>query len=236
MYDIVTIHQPSYWPWLGLLDKIAKADLYVFLDNVLVSKGSFQYRNIFNCEGKALFITLPVEIHIHQTINELKFKNNDWKTTHIEKLKNYYRRAPFFKEIYDSIAAVYEQDYEKPVDLLFETMAKSMQLLDIKTQIIRNSSLPSTGNKGDLVFDICKIVNAQKYLAGRGSYQYMQDVKDKFSDHRIEIIWQNFQHPVYLQYPNSVFLEGLSCLDLLFFNGIEGSREIFWNNIKNEKL
>ena len=43
----VTIYQPTYWPWLGLLDKISKSELFVILDSVNVSKGSFQYRNKF---------------------------------------------------------------------------------------------------------------------------------------------------------------------------------------------
>ena len=38
---IVAIHQPNYLPWLGYFHKIAAADIFVFLDDVPFSKGSY---------------------------------------------------------------------------------------------------------------------------------------------------------------------------------------------------
>ena len=42
---IITIHQPEHLPWLGLLNKIAKADKFVILDSVQFEKNYFQNRN-----------------------------------------------------------------------------------------------------------------------------------------------------------------------------------------------
>ena len=35
---IIAVHQPQYLPWLGYFDKMARSDLFVFLDNVQYNK------------------------------------------------------------------------------------------------------------------------------------------------------------------------------------------------------
>ena len=118
----VSIHQPSYWPWLGLLDKIAKTDTFILLDDVQVVKGTFQYRNTFYCNGKPKFITLPVNLKLGVTFTELEFTNVNWKTDHLNKLRNYYMKAPYFYEVYEELEFFYSETFTKPIDLLKETM------------------------------------------------------------------------------------------------------------------
>ncbi|MEC8198310.1 MAG: WbqC family protein, partial [Pseudomonadota bacterium] len=41
---IVAIHQPNYFPWLGYFRKMIEADVFIFLDDVQFSKGSYTNR------------------------------------------------------------------------------------------------------------------------------------------------------------------------------------------------
>ncbi|HEY3277770.1 MAG TPA: WbqC family protein, partial [Syntrophorhabdaceae bacterium] len=57
---ILSIHQPSYFPWLGLLDKIAKSDVYMVMDEVQLTDAAYQHRNIFlTADGKIKYLTIP---------------------------------------------------------------------------------------------------------------------------------------------------------------------------------
>lgn len=231
----ITIHQPSYWPWLGLLDKIAKVEKYVVMDDVAADKSSFQYRNQFFCDGKSVILTLPVDYKLGKKINELHFKNGTWKMDHLNKLKNYYRKAPYFKEIFPRVEALYFSYSEMDVfPFLLKTMKFAFDMLDVDVDIIKSSGLDATGKKGDLVLSICKAANAGVYLSGQGARNYLTEEQiSQFEKSRIKLEWHCFEHPVYPQNPRMKFISGLASLDLFFWNGKEESIRIFSENLKN---
>lgn len=234
----ICIHQPSYFPWLGLLDKIAQTDIYVLLDDVQVNKDALQYRNIFFCNGQQKHITLAVNYRLGITFDELEFKNDSWAQQHLNLFKNYYLKAPFFKEVMADLEAEFAIFQSlTPIEVLQRTIAFCMQKLNIKTQIQKSSEIGYQGKKGEMVLEICKATNANIYLAGKGSYDYMQKILPEFDMEGIEVKWQNFHHPEYKQHPKFEFISGLSTLDLFFFQGYENAKTIFWNNVeKNSTL
>ena len=229
---VVSIHQPSYWPWLGQLAKIARTDTYVFLDSVSAAKNENQYRNTFFCNGQAKYLTLPVNYRIGTRIQDLAFLNDDWKADHLNKLTNYYRKAAHFDEVYSAITPVYAVPPDQPVaEFLLATMQVAFRLLGINVAVVKASELHCSGQKGQLVLEICKAVGASKYLAGMGSYEYMLPMLPDFSAAGIEVIWHRYEHPVYRQDPRLPFIAGLACLDILFFHGFDGSRKIFQESL-----
>jgi hypothetical protein len=229
----VTIHQPSYWPWLGLLDKIAKIETYIILDDVAANKASYQYRNIFFCNGRSQFITLPVDYKMGVKINELKFKNHSWVQDHLNKLYNYYCKAPYFDDLFDELKNLYLNKSENtPIDFIIDTMKFSFSFLDINVECVKSSELNSELEKGDLVLDLCTKIEAKTYLSGQGANNYMTDEQIfEFEKRGIYLKWHNFNYPTYPQHKKLNFISGLACLDLFFWNGKENSRELFWENV-----
>lgn len=234
---ILSIHQPSFFPWLGLIDKIAKSDKFVILDDVQANKASYQFRNIFYCNGEAKFLSLPVDYSLGIKLCDLHFKNGNWADEHINKLSNYYMKAPFYKEVFPIVELFYLKNiHSEPIELIKNSMICIFELLNIKVEIINSSSLNCVEKKGSLVLEICKKLNCDTYLSGRGALNYMDSyIIKSFEEENINIIWHNFIHPIYNQGKNKNFVPGLSILDLLFFEGILKGQEIFWFNLKQNK-
>ena len=58
---IVAAHQPHYLPWLGYLDKLAKADLFVVMDDLQYEAQNFQNRQRMKLQSGAMWLTVPLE-------------------------------------------------------------------------------------------------------------------------------------------------------------------------------
>ena len=56
---IVAAHQPHYMPWLGYLDKMAKADLFVVMDDLQYEAQNYQNRQRIKLHGGAQWLTVP---------------------------------------------------------------------------------------------------------------------------------------------------------------------------------
>lgn len=59
---ITAIHQPSYFPWLGWMDKINKCDQFILMDEVQLSDRAYQHRNLFLTNtGQQKFLTIGIQ-------------------------------------------------------------------------------------------------------------------------------------------------------------------------------
>jgi hypothetical protein len=226
---IVSIHQPSYFPWLGLLDKISKSDKFVILDTVQLNDNAFQNRNIFlNQRGEVEYLTIPIikKGYLEKSIRELIIANNKWQKKHHGFIIANYKKHPYFDEVYSVIKPLYQQQYVYLVDVLIDSMEMTFQLFNIATDVILASELDIDKNlkKDDLVIDILKKVNASVYLSGSGAKQYHDETK--FKTNNIVLQYQIFKHPIYKQKNALEFIPGLSSLDIAFNLGINQSTEL----------
>lgn len=232
---IVSIHQPSFWPWLGLLDKIAKSDTYVILDDVAASRDANQYRNTFLVQGSPKYLTLPTDYKMGRLIRDLRFRDDRWIDDHLTKLRSYYQRAPQFASMFPRVEALYRHPHGSVLSLVVATMRFSVELLGIPAHIVHSSELEGIGSKADRVLDLCLKTGADTYLSGTGARDYMADALPRFEAAGIQVIWQRFSHPIYEQPLGTCFVPGLACLDLFFFLEQEHARALFWKNVEATK-
>ena len=93
---ILSAHQPAYLPWLGYFDKIARADVFVYLDTVQFEKNSFINRNQIKTPQGAQWLTIPVRTKGHMSASLRTTEIDDsqkWRSKHIKSIETNYRKA-----------------------------------------------------------------------------------------------------------------------------------------------
>jgi hypothetical protein len=222
----IVIHQPDFMPYLGFFHRFLNSDLWVILDNVqFVSKGKgWNNRDKIKTPNGEKWLTVSVEkAPLNTPINEILLSANNWKNDNLNLITANYRKAPFFTEIMPYIEKLYSFECEKLIDFNLKSIDMLLNLFDIKIEKILASPLAPVGKNNELVVDILKKVDADIYLSGVGARAYFEPVI--FDNAGIQVIWQEFTHPVYNQLHGD-FIPYLSSLDLLFNCGVEESKKI----------
>jgi hypothetical protein len=230
---IVAAHQPSYLPWLGYFDKLAKADLFVVMDHLQFEAQNFQNRNRIKLNTGPAWITVPVERGSQaDTILDKKIQNTSSAKEHWQRktwltIENNYRRAPFFDHYADELKDVYTRPWERLVDLDLHILTLACKWFGIHRPIVRSSTLDLCGQKTDMLIDLCRKVGADAYLTGSGGSQDYLDA-ERMGRQGIGVHWQQFDHPEYSQrYPHLGFVSNLAFLDLLLNCG-PASRDVLF--------
>lgn len=138
-------------------------------------------------------------------------------------LRENYRISPFYDEIMPYLLDLYSFRCERMMDFNLESIKMLMKLFDINIDMVIASELDPEGKSNALLIDIMKKLRCKKYLSGIGAKDYY--VPELYEKAEIEVIWQDFKHPVYKQQYGE-FIPYLSSIDLLFNCGIEESRKI----------
>lgn len=218
------VHQPHYWPWLGLIDKIDRSDRFVMLDTVQFERRGWQNRNYIAGHGKPVLLTVPVtQASRDELIRDKKIDNTQkWRNKHYRALSEHcYRKAPYWADYREEIAQLYETEWEDLADLAIATTRMLTRGFGIDTPILRASELGDfPGHKSELLAQICAKAGADTLLSGDGARDYLDP--EIMLRHGVDIEWQNFDHPVYPQHtrgPADAFVPRLSAIDLLLNAG-----------------
>lgn len=233
----ISIHQPHYFPWIGYLDKMAKVDKFVLLDNVQLTDKSSMFRNRFlSKSGKDKYLTVSFvkKGYMQKPFRDIELNGGiNWQRDHVNFIKDNYKKAGYYEEIWQYLYPFFEKRYYYICDVVLESLIILKNIFKIPTELILQSDLPydEQAKKNDLVLNICKVMNASQYLSGNGARNYMN--LEPFRQAYIHVAYQQFKHPLYYQFNCPSFIPNLSALDLLFNCGIEESRDIFWKNVKS---
>lgn len=238
MRKIVAIHQPHYFPWLGYLDKMAKVDEFIVMDEVQFTDGSPMSRNKFlqvDGQSKLLSLCVAKKGYMSKPTKELELSN--WSKTrkkHRSFIEMNYKRTPYYDEVMSRVLPIFETDFATLLEVDLATIKVLRSIFDIGTPIVLQSALDYDiqAKNNDLVLSLCEATGADGYLSGRGAKEYMDD--ESFECRGVSVRYQSFESPVYAQSRQREFVGGLSALDLAFQCGIEGARDVFQSNMKRE--
>jgi hypothetical protein len=214
---IVTIHQPNFFPWLGFFDKARRADVFVLLDDVAYSRGSWTNRVLINVRGQRHWIGCSVRrMSLGSRISEIEIdEGRPWRVKLLKTLDANYRRAPY----YDSAMSLLEPLIRNPETNLAAFNGSAIRIianhLKLTPEFVLHSELQVRGSGTQLLVDITKAVGGDAYLAGGGASSYQHD--ELFGLHGIRLMKQQFS-PAPYGVPEK-FIPGLSVIDYLMHDG-----------------
>lgn len=210
----VAIHQPQYLPWLGYLDKLDSADVFIVLDTVQFKKHEWQNRNRVRTSQGWQWLTVPVIDRFPERIDRVEINAGvAWSRKHRQALRLCYGRAPYWEPFGPALLALLERPWIRIADLNIAVLDLLCAALGILTRRLAASGLPAREDPTDRLIDLCRQVGGTEYLSGESGPAYMY--LDRFAAAGITVTAQDYRHPVYSQ-QFTPFVSHLSVIDLLF--------------------
>ena len=232
----MTAHQPLYIPWIGFFHKVICSDIFCLLDGVQFEPSSFMNRNKIKIKNGELLLTVPILMKGYLTKKTYEIQIDEkqkWQKKHWESIKLAYVKAPYFESYKNDFEEIYKKNWEKLRDLNEYIIKYFLKEFKIDVDFVRCSDLGITGNKSLRLVNICKKMDADMFIFGSGGKNYA-DV-NLFKTEKINVYFQNYNHPIYPQlYGN--FIPNLSIIDLLFNCGENSKSIIEKGNINKNDL
>ena len=221
----LVILQPSYLPWLGYFDQIRRSDVFIFYDTVQFDRRGWRNRNrIKGREGKSLWLTVPVHASRDSRVCDVEIVRGDrWATRHLKSLLHNYSAAPYTASYLPELEAVLTAGWERIADLDIALTQLMCGWLGLTARFVRASSLDVQGCRNERLVAYCRHFGATHYLSGDSAKTYLD--AELFRANGVEVVWQDYAHPVYVQ-QHGPFVSYLSALDLLLNCGAESAQII----------
>ena len=230
----VVISQPMYFPWVGLLEQVRLADVWVHLDDAQFSKGGFFNRVQLKSDQGTPWLTAPLaENRLGQALNETHLADHDWRRNHLSTLRQAYAKAPCV----DEMMALAEGVLVRETDSLSALSAASVEALSEYFEItpgdIRRSSRMKINDEGSArVLAICLTLGAERYVTGHGARDYLDH--ESFEDSGIRVEYMNYEKRPYPQLHGD-FTPYVTALDLAANRGRPGreviaSGTVYWKD------
>ena len=229
MSKTAVITQPTYLPWLGYFETLARADVLVLLDSVQYVRRYWHSRNrLRDKQGRQFWLTVPVRAHAQKTpIREISIAEHqpEWWVKHLKSIERHLGRAPYFRHVYPAVDRWLRQPHPYLVELNISGIEMIMDLLNVRPQVLRASDLSVKGRRTRLLVDICRTVGADHYYTASGAFSYMQGEEYLFAEANVSVEYQTWCHPEYRQ-NGAGFVSHLSVIDALANIGPEATRRL----------
>ena len=231
----VVISQSMYFPWIGMLEQLKVADLFVHYDDVNYSRGFFNRVQIKTRVGTS-WLTVPInKWHRGENINTVKINREiNWEANHLNQFYEAYKNAPYKNDALDLMEDLFSYKFTYLYDLTRKSMLLLGKYFDVmgETKIIDSASLGINSSSSDRLFKICKELKASEYVTGHGAYNYLDH--SLFEEGEIKVNYMNYRMERYPQLHGD-FTPYVSALDLVANCGKFGADYILprlqpWNH------
>lgn len=222
----VAIMQPYFLPYIGYFQLVAAADEFIVYDDIQYTKKGWINRNRYLCEGRDRLFTLPVQQGPSLAdVRERTLAAGFDRPALLNRLREAYRQAPHFDETFPLVESVVRRGEGNLFAYVFGSIRDVCGHLGLATRLTVSSTLgvdralPGAGR----VIALCRRAGADTYINPIGGRELY--AADEFARHGIAL---RFLRSGEVRYPQfgAGFVPALSIVDVLMFNGREGTRRL----------
>lgn len=222
----IVISQSMYFPWVGLLEQIKLANVFVHYDDVQFTRG-FYNRVEIKSESGIRWLTVPVKKHVRETnIDRIEVDDSKpWREAHRNELVQCYRSAPYFRDMMSVVDDAYSTRVTNLADVSRESLMALARYFGLEQgrRFLSSSSLNTPGRSSDRLFAICQKLGASTYITGHGARNYLDH--ELFESSGIEVEYMDYRKLPYPQLHGD-FTPFVSGLDLIANCGKNGEKYI----------
>jgi hypothetical protein len=215
---------------MGYFNKIARSDMFVFLNQVDYEKSGHSMQCYTNRVGilensQKLWIHCPVvREHGAQPICNVKINNqHDWKNELKSKIESCYGNSQYYDEVSGYVFRLVDTEADNISEYNIAIISDFCRKFGLNTKMIRQDELNTDKHSTELLIQITKAVGCDTYMYGGGGSKYQEE--QLFDDVGIKLMSQDYIMPEYNQ-PSEKFVYGLSILDTLFCCGYDKTAEL----------
>ena len=230
----VAIMQPYFFPYIGYFQLINAVDVFVIYDSIEFSKKGWINRNRILVNDKDYVFTLPLKKDSDFLNVDERFLSDNWNSDKIKllnKIKESYRKAPFYNDVIVILEDALNYEDKNLFDFIKNSLIKVLDYLEIKTKIIQSSEVDFDNSlkNQDKVIAICNAMNAKTYINPIGGIELYD--KEVFKASGIELQFLKANPITYQQYGDE-FVMFLSIIDVMMFNSVEDIKKFITNEFQ----
>ena len=216
-----------FFPWVGFLEEIRLADVFVHYDDVQFSKGSFVNRQRVKVEEGTRWMTVPLrDFHFGQRINEVQIApSSEWKGKHLDLLTRSFKGSPYSGDALRIAEEVYATEFQNIGALArasFLSLARYFSV-DTGTRFVDVEELGIPGSNSERVLNVVRHLGGTVYVSGHGGANYLDH--EAFERVGIRVEYMDYRQTPYNQ-QHGPFTPYVSALDLIAQCGRHGLRYI----------
>jgi hypothetical protein len=241
----VVVSQSMYFPWVGLLEQVRLADVFVHYDDVQFSKGSFTNRvQIKQTDGSTAWMTVPLRnLKLGQRIDEVTIQDPKiWVPKHMAMLRGSFAQAPYAQDALSLAEHVLTQPYDTIAELARASLLALTDYFGLTrtTRFVDCTSLSIEGASSQRVLDVVKALGGSCYITGHGARNYLDH--QLFEQSGVSVQYMQYRCISYQQLYGD-FTPYVTALDLVANCGPEGvsviqSESVNWKDfmrVSNEQ-
>ncbi|MCM5679384.1 WbqC family protein [Schlegelella sp. S2-27] len=223
----IVISQSMLFPWVGLLEQVRLADVFVHYDDVQFSKGSFVNRVQLKTPRGVRWMTVPLQdLHLGQRIDEVQIAPAAaWCARHLDLLHRSLAQAPYRADALRLAEEVYAGNHPHVGSLARASMMALVRYfgLDAGTRFVDVRELGIPGDSSERVLAVVRRLGGDTYVTGHGAARYL--AHETFEQAGVDVQYMDYRR---LPYPQShgEFTPYVSGLDLVAHCGRDGARHL----------